>query len=75
MGSGAGLPWSRRSRPQLAWAAALSPRMGGQSQAALAASDLEPQRPETGGTWTQNPELEVRGRKSELRGAGRIEVE
>lgn len=59
MGSGAGLPWSRRSPPQLAWAAALSPRMGGQSQAALAASDLEPQRPETGGTWTQNPELEA----------------
>lgn len=38
----------------------------------MAAPELEPQRPETGVTGTQeNPKLEVRGRKSELNGEGR----
>lgn len=38
----------------------------------MAAPDLEPQRPETGGTRThENPELEVRGRKPELKWEGR----
>lgn len=73
-GSGAGLPWSRRSRPQLARAAAPSPRIGGQSQAALAAPDLEPQRPKTGGIGAQeHPALEVRGQKLELKWEGNNE--
>lgn len=47
-------------------------RMGGQSQAALAAPEPEPQSPETGGTATQeNLELEVRGRKPEPNREGR----